>query len=376
MRLLVLLVLLSLSFALDIVRINEQSYRLIEYMKRIEEFPQELRGEQIRDWITQDRLPEGRLFIGERFFTEKDLESFMEETNLSAIPEEVYVRYGWTLRRTNMRMYPSDAVVHKGNPRIDYNQYTLLEPHTPLVILHSSKSGRWLYAHAPYMRGWVKREDVVFVERNELLKVMSLPFLVVAKGRVKVDNTVFGLGSKVYYEEKKGDLYKVVLPSGKRVWIRRTEGLEEGYTAFNERRTKSILDSLLGTPYDWGGKEGRWDCSSLVQSLYAIYGLELPRNSSQQAQIGRLVAEGFGSYEEFKETLRALPPFRTLLFMRGHVMIYGGFEEGQPVIYHAVHRLRREDGSQWHVNSIYKNLLERDGLRNLYKSIVAVRVLD
>ena len=372
----IILTLFGLSYALDLSFINYQSHKLIEYMKRIEEFPQKLKGEEIREWITQDRLPEGRLFIGERLFTEKDLENFMQEANLSAIPEEVYVRYGWTLRRTNMRMYPSDAVVHKGNPRIDYNQYTLLEPHTPLVILHSSKSGRWLYAHAPYMRGWVKREDVVFVERNELLKVMSLPFLVVAKGRVKVDNTVFGLGSKVYYEEKKGDLYKVVLPSGKRVWIRRTEGLEEGYTAFNERRTKSILDSLLGTPYDWGGKEGRWDCSSLVQSLYAIYGLELPRNSSQQAQIGRLVADSFGSYEEFKETLKALPPFRTLLFMRGHVMIYGGFEEGQPVIYHAVHKLRREDGSQWHVNSIYKNLLERDGLRNLYKSIIAVRVLD
>ncbi len=372
----IILTLFGLSYALDLSFINYQSHKLIEYMKRIEEFPQKLKGEEIREWITQDRLPEGRLFIGERFFTEKDLESFMEETNLSAIPEEVYVRYGWTLRRTNMRMYPSDAVVHKGDPRIDYNQYTLLEPNTPLAILHSSKSGRWLYAHAPYMRGWVRKEDVVFVERNELLKVMSLPFLVVAKGRVKVDNTVFGLGSKVYYEEKKGDLYKVVLPDRRKVWMKRTEGLEEGYTAFNERRTKSILDSLLGTPYDWGGKEGRWDCSSLVQSLYAIYGLELPRNSSQQAQIGRLVAEGFGSYEEFKETLRALPPFRTLLFMRGHVMIYGGFEEGQPVIYHAVHRLRKEDGFQWHVNSIYKNLLERDGLRNLYKFIIAVRVLD
>ncbi len=376
MSLLLLLIFLSLSYALQVSQINEQSYRLIDYMKRVEDFPQKVAGSQVREWITQDSLPEGRLFIEDRLFTEKDLEKLLQNTNLEALPEEVRVLFGWTLRRTNMRMYPSPAAIHKGNPKIDYNQYTLLEPFTPLAILHTSRDGKWLYVHAPYMRGWVRREDVVFVERKELLKVMSLPFLVVTKGSVKVDSTVFGLGSKVYYEEKKGDLYKVVLPDRRSVWIKRTEGLEEGYIAFNERRTKSILDSLLGTPYDWGGKEGRWDCSSLVQSLYAIYGLELPRNSSQQAQIGRLVAESFGSYEEFKETLKALPPFRTLLFMRGHVMIYGGFEEGQPVIYHAVHKLRREDGSQWHVNSIYKNLLERDGLRNLYKSIIAVRVLD
>ncbi len=376
MSLFAIFILLSFSFAIERAFINEQSYRLIDYMKRIEEFPKSLNGSQVREWITQDKLPEGKLFIENRAFTEEDFERFIEEANLSAIPEEVSVLYGWTLRRTRMRMYPSHATVHKGSPKIDYNQYTLLEPFTPLAILHRSKSGKWLYVHAPYMRGWVEEKDVLFVDRQELLKVIGMPFLVVATGKINVGGVVFGLGSSLYYEEKRGNLYKVLLPDGKRLWIKGGKEFTEGYESFSEERAKAILDKLLGEPYDWGGKEGRWDCSSLVQSLYRVFGLELPRNSSQQAQIGRLVAKNFESYEELKETLKELPSFRTLLFMRGHVMIYGGFEGDQPVIYHAVHTLKGEDGSKWYVNAVHKNLLERDRLRNIHRSILAVRVLD
>lgn len=373
---LLLMLFLSLSFALQVEAINRQSHALIDYMKRIEEFPQVLEGRQLREWLTEDRLPEGRLFINGRELKDEDIKSLMGNMNLEAVEEILFVRFGWTLRRSNMRMYPSNAVIHRGNPKIDYNQYTLLEPLTPLAILHKSRDGNWLYVHAPYMRGWVRREDVLLIEREKLMKVLRLPFLVVSRGGVEVEGIFFGLGSKLYYEEKVGDRYRVLLPDMRRVWIEKHEGLEEGYLSFREDRVRSILESLLGTAYDWGGKEGRWDCSSLVQSLYAVFGLELPRNSSQQAQIGRLVAAGFKSYEELKETLRRMPPFRTLLFMKGHVMVYGGFQEGEPVLYHAVHRLRREDGSEWQINSVYKNLLERDSLRNIYRLIVAVRVLD
>lgn len=376
MTLLLVLLLFSFSTALQVGAINQQSHTLISYMKRIEDFPQVFDGKKLKEWLTEDRLPEARLFIGGREFGESDFRAFMENMNLESLEGIVLVRFGWTLRRTNMRMYPSYAVIHRGNPKIDYNQYTLLEPMTPLAILHTSRDGEWLYVHAPFMRGWVSKKDVLVMERERLLDIRKMPFLVVARSGVRVEGFVFGLGSRLYYEEKKGNRYRVVLPDARSVWIEKREGLEEGYLSFGEERVRLILEGLLGTTYDWGGKEGRWDCSSLVQSLYAVFGLELPRNSSQQAQIGRLVATGFESYEEFKDVLKTLPPFRTLLFMKGHVMIYGGFEGGEPVLYHAVHRMRREDGSEWHINAVYRNLLERDRLRNIYRNIVAVRVLD
>ncbi len=376
MIVLMLLLVINLCHAINVFFINQQAYSTIDYMKRIEDFPVVIEGRQIREWIEESQFPAGRLFWENREFRKEDLERLIANTNIEDIREIVQVKFGWTLRRTNMRMYPSNTTIHKGNQRIDYNQYTLLEPFTPLAILHTSKDGEWLYVHAPFMRGWVRKRDVFISNRNTLLEILQKPFLVVAKGRVEVGGIVFGLGSKIPYERKRDNRYMLILPNLKTMWIEKGDGLEEGYLNFDQRRIKEILESLVGVPYDWGGKEGRWDCSSLVQSLYALFGLELPRNSAQQEKIGRVVANSFSSYEEFKILLSSLPPFRTLIFMKGHVMIYGGIEKGDIVIYHAVHRIRRDDGKDWHINSIAKNYLEREDLRNIYKRVVSVNLLD
>lgn len=376
MRWSLLILVLNLALALDISSINLQSYTLIDHMKRIEEFPQLVEGKKVREWILEDKLPEGRLFLEKAPLTKEGFQELFKNSNLERLSELIHVVYGWTLRRTNMRMYPSHLTIHRGDPQIDYNQYTLLEPFTPLAILHTSKDGRWFYVHAPYMRGWVQKEDVRVVSKESLLKVKSLPFLVVTTGRVKLGGVVFGLGSKMPYLERRGQSYKVLLPDGTNLWITKERGLEEGYMKFEEARVRSLLEELLGTPYDWGGKEGRWDCSSLVQSLYSVFGVELPRNSAQQERIGRVVARGFESYEELKNLLKVMPSFRTLLFMRGHVMIYGGFEGDDVVVYHSVYRMTREDGNKWFLGAISKNYLEREKLRNIYKAIVSVNLLD
>lgn len=376
MKLLLAFIITCFAFSMDVKTINQQSYTLIDYMKRVEEFPREIEGRRVKEWILEDKFPSGRLYIGDRELREEDIKEFVKGTNLEVLGESIEVQHGWTLRRTNMRMYPSEAVVHKGNPEIDYNQYTLLEPFTPLAILHLSKDGGWLYVHAPYMRGWVRKRDVYVSGREKLLEVLQKPFLVVTKGSINIGGFTFGLGSRVPYVEKRGKEYRVLLPNMKSIWVHAWDGLEEAFPGFSEAKVKVILEDLLGTPYDWGGKEGRWDCSSLVQGLYAVFGLELPRNSSQQAKIGRVVATGFSSYDEFKRLIQTLPPFRTLLFMKGHVMVYGGIEEGDIVIYHSVHKLTQEDGTRWYIKAIAKNYVERHRLRNLYKSIVSVNVLD
>jgi gamma-D-glutamyl-L-lysine dipeptidyl-peptidase len=52
--------------------------------------------------------------------------------------------------------------------------------------------------------------------------------------------------------------------------------------------TGSALRFFAGTPYQWGGVTP-WgaDCSGLVQTVFGLHGVALPRDSAQQAEAGK-----------------------------------------------------------------------------------------
>jgi cell wall-associated NlpC family hydrolase len=51
-------------------------------------------------------------------------------------------------------------------------------------------------------------------------------------------------------------------------------------------------ESFIGVPYLWGGTTALGlDCSGLVQQVYRLNGVSLPRDADQQAMLGRRVEE-------------------------------------------------------------------------------------
>lgn len=69
----------------------------------------------------------------------------------------------------------------------------------------------------------------------------------------------------------------------------------------------AVAERFLGAPYQWGGRESLGlDCSGLVQQALYACGLACPRDSDQQARIGRPVAQ-----TELRRN--------DLVFWRGHV---------------------------------------------------------
>ncbi|WP_448588630.1 SH3 domain-containing protein [Thermocrinis sp.] len=368
MKLLIFFLLLSLSFALDRESIRRQTLELIPHMADLRTFPLFLDGEKVKAWILEDKYPEGKLYMNS---APLDVEPLIANANVEEIPQRVQTRYGITFRRTDLKLLPTNAVIHKGNPDIDYNQYTALDPFVPLAILHHSKDKNWLYVQSPIMRGWVKKEDVRLIDREELLRVLDLPFLLVVEPELRIESLSYSMGAKVPYVGKEGEDFLVLMPDERVVRVK-GKGLIEGFWEFSEERVKYLLDSLLGYPYQWGGY---YDCSALVRALFGVFGLELPRNSYQQALLGEGFERRFNSYQELKRELRNLPPYRTLLYMKGHIMLFGGFEGEDVVIYHAVYSIKDDNGRKLYPKAVVKNLLERDGLKGLYIRILAVKVL-
>ncbi|MEO0403954.1 MAG: NlpC/P60 family protein [Bacteroidota bacterium] len=78
------------------------------------------------------------------------------------------------------------------------------------------------------------------------------------------------------------------------------QGLYSTYGAFSYDQVtpvKSIIEDaekFIGAPYLWGGKTFMGiDCSGLMQVLWGVHGVELPRDASQQVLLGHEITSIF-----------------------------------------------------------------------------------
>lgn len=61
-------------------------------------------------------------------------------------------------------------------------------------------------------------------------------------------------------------------------------------TTFDSTKITQVARFFLNTPYLWGGRNALGiDCSGFVQMIYSIFGIQLPRDASQQVNHGRVV---------------------------------------------------------------------------------------
>lgn len=91
------------------------------------------------------------------------------------------------------------------------------------------------------------------------------------------------IGSRLQVTDEQDGWYGIALPDGQRGWAPGS-----GFGTFPEADAATILDlaaEFLGYQYTWGGRTPKgFDCSGLVQTVFGLLGLALPRDSRQQQQ--------------------------------------------------------------------------------------------
>jgi len=98
------------------------------------------------------------------------------------------------------------------------------------------------------------------------------------------------------------EMYLVRTPEGALGWVREKNVKIEGENPFVKEAPPpaGLRDDILatakkylGVPYVWGGTSSRgFDCSGLVQTVFAENGLQLPRGSGDQYREGKKVPAG------------------------------------------------------------------------------------
>jgi len=276
---------------------------------------------------------------------------------------------GIVVRETNLRNFPTNEPLFRdpslpgeGFP-FDYLQQTVLRPGEPLFVSHLSAEGDWAFVESPQAAGWVDIRDLAFADERFVTEWMSRPLGVAVTEGLAVRNTrgrfVFSLGV--------GSVIPLGNPASDQAGRRRvliplsdadgTAVISVGYTQegglagfpleYNLWNLAKIMAELAGSPYGWGTILGNRDCSAMLKDLFAPFGLWLPRHSADQAGQGeRLSLKGLSPEEKEAEILAKGIPFRTLLWLPGHVMLYAGSYRGRIAVFHAFWGIRTRTESR------------------------------
>lgn len=151
---------------------------------------------------------------------------------------------------------------------------------------------------------------------------------------------------------------RAILPAGSRL-LPGEQVIDKGITD-EQRDPVSLAMSFLQTPYLWGGKSVMgMDCSGLIQVVFALCGLLLPRDASQQVSMGTRVPHlgmaGRGDLAFFQNEAGAVVHVGLLLdgerivHASGCVHIdrwdeHGIYKEGSATYTHQLQQVRRVQG--------------------------------
>lgn len=321
-------------------------------------FPASLSRVSLRQWLAADRLPRGQeRYSDGTLLTAAFYDQLEQNMNLPAIQEVNPVAWGFVVRRSDLRTFPTDAAASEDDESDDFDlfQETAVNIAEPAAVLHRSTDGKWLYVQLVNYRGWLRSDDVALASDRQAWQARrAMDFVVITGTKVAPRDAVMGkpvaewragMGAKLPFFGMEKEGYRIEVPRRdakgaviwQRAWIHGKADVSIGYLPYTRANILRQAFKMLGEHYGWGGlNEGR-DCSSFVMDIYNVFGIRAPRNADQQeAAPGRRISlRGIGDAAGRYALLAQAEPGATL-HMRNHVMLYLGEHNGK---HYAIHSL-------------------------------------
>jgi cell wall-associated NlpC family hydrolase len=269
-----------------------------------------------------------------------------------------------TTRNTNLRTLPTQRP-HFSSPEgdsagwpFDNLQRSSVAADTPLYVCHISADKSWALVETSFTFGWLPVEDFARVDSEFIKTWESGKLTVVLKDQIAIidDSGNFSLKASL------GDIFPLVAEKPDKLEIlvaiadkNNNAAIKHGFLSrdaaaikplpLNSLNVVKIANELIGEPYGWGGLYGNRDCSSMTRDFFTPFGIWLPRHSEDQVkEVGTYIdLKGINPEQKEKIILEKGIPYLTLLWRKGHVMLYIGEQDGQALIFHNVWGIRTKD---------------------------------
>jgi hypothetical protein len=349
----------------------------------LDALPASLPRETVSQWIKRlSTPPQKPLFDAQgRPVPAATLAAIVANADLDGIQPARETRYGLVVHRAPLRTFPTlqRVFTSRDDHDIDRFQESALFPGDPVAIAHESRDGAWWFVISPRYAAWIEKRHVATGTRDAVLGyTRKSPYRVVTGAEV---HTVF--------TPEEPAVSELQLDMGVRVpvlvdWpVSEPVNGQHGYTAHvielpvrsddgSLRFAPALLPRIeptradylpltqanlirqafrfLGERYGWGHSYNGRDCSGFVSEVYRSMGVQLPRNTSDQAvspALNRVALTDKDGRDRRLAVVRELQ-VGDLVYIPGHVMMVIGQVDGEPYVIHDTTGLswRDADGTE------------------------------
>ncbi|MGZ6236557.1 MAG: NlpC/P60 family N-terminal domain-containing protein [Syntrophales bacterium] len=268
-----------------------------------------------------------------------------------------------TIDNSDLRVLPThkprfyEANTDRGYP-FDSLQESSVAANTPVFISHMTKDKAWVLAETPYAVGWISARNVARVDANFVKAWETGQYAVIIKDKIPI----YDEGGRFLFKVPLGSVFPelgedaknikllvAVTDQGGNAFMKSTVVSKDAAAAKPLRLTTfniaKMANELINESYGWGGLYQNRDCSAMVKDLFAPFGLWLPRHSADQAKDGGtfIDLQRLSPQEKEAMILKQGIPYLTLIWRRGHIMLYIGSYEGRVLVFHNMWGVRTKD---------------------------------
>ncbi|MGL2718080.1 SH3 domain-containing protein [Helicobacter pylori] len=266
------------------------------------------------------------------------------------------------VRDSDVRAVPTNKPYYlspKGYP-FDRYQNSLIFQGTPVLITHFNLDKTYAHIQSSFVYGWIKVSDLAYMRDKDIELLTKLKnYVMPIKDKIPL-YTDYG---DFYTDARVGELFALIPQSQNTSQKPQKKELKaygflrdaKGYTAlqsvildekdffvfpkaFNSENMAYFIDTMLGQKYGWGGLLGNRDCSAFTRDSFANFGILLPRNSYAQSRYANNYVDLSSMKAKEKEDfiLKNATPFGTLIYLKGHIMLYLGAYNHQAIVAHSI----------------------------------------
>ncbi|MGN8382799.1 SH3 domain-containing protein [Helicobacter pylori] len=266
------------------------------------------------------------------------------------------------VRDSDVRAVPTNKPYYlspKGYP-FDRYQNSLIFQGTPVLVTHFNTDKTYAHIQSSFVYGWIKVSDLAYMHDKDIELLTKLKnYVMPIKDKIPLYTDYGGF----YTNARVGELFALIPQSQNASQKPQKKELKaygflrdaKGYAAlqsvildekdffvfpkaFNSENMAYFIDTMLGQKYGWGGLLGNRDCSAFTRDSFANFGILLPRNSYAQSRYANNYVDLSSMKAKEKEDyiLKNATPFGTLIYLKGHIMLYLGAYNHQAIVAHSI----------------------------------------